>query len=458
MKKGIWLACLIFSVSLVQAQVAQRLKVAMDSFNADGQMKYAAVSLYVINAKTGEVVFDQNANMGLATASTEKIVTAATAMDMLGADYTYKTKFAIVTKGAEKSLYIEPSGDPTFGSWRWETTKDTLILQKIKSALAASGVKKLQHIYVNMKGWTGETIPDGWIWQDLGQYFGAASLPLTWRENQFDIYLQSGNTVGSKVDIVKTLPKLYDYTIKSDAVAGEKESGDNTYLYYPSMGGKGGVLRGTIPFGQKNFKVSASIYDPVNQFVKTLVNYVKGTVTVEDPQFVMVEKTMPGAEVVYEHVSPPLSSIVYWFLRRSINLYGEALLKTIALQQTGKAGTDEGVSVLQKHWQSKGFDAEAFHLYDGSGLSPQNRISTKTQVQVLQYAKDKAWFKDYYEGFPVYNDMKMKSGTINRVKGFAGYHKSKQGEEFIFSFLINNYSSSQYSLVRKMFKVLDNLK
>ena len=54
--------------------------------------------------------------------------------------------------------------------------------------------------------------------------------------------------------------------------------------------------------------------------------------------------------------------------------------------------------------------------------------------------------------------MKIKSGTIRGVKGFCGYHKAKNGKEYIFSFLVNNYNGSPSTLVSKMYKVLDVLK
>ena len=54
--------------------------------------------------------------------------------------------------------------------------------------------------------------------------------------------------------------------------------------------------------------------------------------------------------------------------------------------------------------------------------------------------------------------MTMKSGTISDVKGFCGYHKAKDGKEYIFSFLVNNYSGKSSQLVGKMYKVLDELK
>ena len=97
-------------------------------------------------------------------------------------------------------------------------------------------------------------------------------------------------------------------------------------------------------------------------------------------------------------------------------------------------------------------------MVDGSGLSPLNRVTTHAQVMVLQYAKKQPWFKGYYLAFPEYNGMKMKSGTINGVKGFAGYQTSKSGEDYIFSFLVNNYNGSAAGVVQKMYKVLDVLK
>ena len=46
----------------------------------------------MIDAKSGEVIFDKNSQLGLAPASTQKIITSVTAFELLGKDYRYKTK------------------------------------------------------------------------------------------------------------------------------------------------------------------------------------------------------------------------------------------------------------------------------------------------------------------------------------------------------------------------------
>lgn len=431
----------------------------MNSFNDDDQLKYAISSLYVIDAATGETVFDQNSRVGLAPASTEKIITAATIFDILGTSYSYETKFGIVSTANGKSLYVEPSGDPSLGSWRWDETKDVAFIGRLKAALADKGITQLQSVIINASKWDYETIPDGWIWQDIGNYYGTGAQALNWRENQFDLVLKSGSNIGDAVSVVKTAPYLYDYEIESKATAVSKESGDNSYLYQPSMGGKNGILTGTIPAGQNAYVVSGSMYDPANQFVKTIINNLKSSVDFKSSDFSVVRKPISNVDWVYTNQSPKMSSLVNWFLKKSINLYGEAFIKILALEKKGKASTDGGIDVIKNHWKSKGIDPEELHLYDGSGLSPQNRVTTHSEVTVLRYAKNQSWFNDYYKAFPdAYNNMIMKSGTINRVKGFTGYQKSKDGKEYIFSFIVNNYSGSQYSLIRKMYRVLDNLK
>jgi len=87
-----------------------------------------------------------------------------------------------------------------------------------------------------------------------------------------------------------------------------------------------------------------------------------------------------------------------------------------------------------------------------------HRKTTHAQVEILKYAKSRSWFPYFFDALPEYNNMKMKSGTINDVKGYCGYHTSGDGTQYIFSFLVNNYSGSPSALVQKMYRVLDVLK
>ena len=165
-----------------------------------------------------------------------------------------------------------------------------------------------------------------------------------------------------------------------------------------------------------------------------------------------------SSTLFFTHQSPPLDSLIYWFNKKSINLYGEALIKTMAFGQKSYSVTDTGVVVIKNFWKEKGIDPDELNIVDGSGLSPLNRVTTHVQAEVLKFAKQQPWFSSFFDALPIYNNMHMKSGTIRNVKGFAGYHTAKNGKTYIFSFLVNNYNGSANGLVRKIYKVLDVLK
>jgi len=441
--------------------INQKLQKAFTVFEKDSQLKHAISSLYVIDANTGQVVFDKNSQVGLAPASTQKIITSVTAFELLGKDYRYKTDFYLSEKvGSNSIIYIEPSGDPTLGSWRWEQTKEANVLHRITEAIRKQNRKISWPIIIYAEGWNTESIPDGWIWQDIGNYYGAGADVLNWRENQFDLVLKSGSNVGDAVSIAGTIPASLNMNFESIALAAPKQTGDNAYIYFQPTGNNYGVVRGTIPVNENKFIISGSMTSPGSQFLSSLIDSIKGWYVKPESleKVVLFKKFAKNVQLIHSEISPSLDSIIYWFNKKSINLYGEALIKTFAYEKKGIGSTDSGVVVVQNFWKEKGLDKDELGIVDGSGLSPLNRVTTHSQVEILKYATTTNWFPYFKTALPEYNGMSMKSGTIRGVKGFCGYHKAKNGKEYIFSFLVNNYNGSASALVNKMYKVLDILK
>ena len=437
--------------------IKEKLQKAYQQFESDTQLKHAISSLYVINAKTNEIIFDRNSQIGLAPASTQKIITAVTAFELLGKAFRYETKFGYVGKIKGKVLqgdfFIKPSGDPTLGSWRWESTKDSAVLDKILAAVKKLKITGYNDIVVDNKEWNSETIPDGWIWQDIGNYYGAGAGAFNWRENQFDIILKSGQKIGDPVNVIKTNPKSF-LPVISYAESEAKGTGDNAYAYYP-LNNLNVVVRGAIPINENAFVISAANPYSLNQFADLFRGNLQTKVEMAQVHY---EGHFPDTTILLSLFSPPLDSIIYWFLKKSINLYGEALVKTFAYEKKGFGAADSGVVIINDFWKQKGLDPDELNIKDGSGLSPQNRVTTHAQVEILKYAKKQSWFPYFFDALPEFNNMKMKSGTISEVKSFCGYHTSGHGTQYIFSFIINNYTGYSSSVVQKMYKVLDILK
>lgn len=450
--------CIWIAVGSFSQTVSQKLQKAFQQFEADSQLKHAISSLYVIDAKTGQVVFDKNSQIGLAPASTQKVITSVTAFELLGKDYRYKSELGysgkIEKNVLEGDLVFSGSIDPTFGSWRFGSTNDSTLLIKFSASLKKLNITKIGGAVTHNFKYNDPTfysIPDGWIWQDIGNYYGAAADIINWKENQYDIILRSGKNIGDPVEIVS--PKnIFFNQLKSAA----KGTGDNAYVYFPTLGPMQ-TISGTIPVNENSFKISASVLWPTGSFLIAFCDKINGD-GIEGTQGGFKYKREDKLKSIYTHYSPSLDSIIYWFNKKSINLYGEALIKTFAYEKQGFGSTDSGVAIVKKFWKDKSLDDDELNIYDGSGLSPLNRVTTHAQVEILKYAKTKDWFPYFLRSLPDYNGMTMKSGTISDVKGFCGYHKSKDGKEYIFSFLVNNYSGKSSQLVGKMYKVLDELK
>jgi D-alanyl-D-alanine carboxypeptidase/D-alanyl-D-alanine-endopeptidase (penicillin-binding protein 4) len=465
MKNWICLLAVSFVVTSSQGQaVSSKLSAAFAAFENDPQLQSGLASIYVIDAGSGTVVFEKNARIGLAPASTQKIITAATAYELLGKTFRYETVFGFTGSPQIAQLYCKPSGDPTLGSWRWSSTTETAVMKRLIAAIKKAGVTQITTTTLDAAGWESEAIPGGWIWDDIGNYYGAGAGALNWRENQYDLYMKSGKTVGDAVTVVGTKPRMYGYDIVSQVTAAAKGTGDNSYIYFP-LTGSAGVVRGTIPVGEERFTISGAMPSPAKQFFGTLQDSLQKIGIAKTMDNVVVDKfsaqKIPANGTVFHtEQSPPLDSMVYWFLKRSINLYGEALAKTIALKAGKTASSEAGADVIRKFWKEKniGVDATELNMKDGSGLSPQNRVTTHAQVSVLQYAQKQPWFAAYYLAFPEFNGMKLKSGTIGGAKSFCGYHTSKDGISYIVSFIVNNYNGPSSSLVQKMYRVLDVLK
>ncbi len=465
LNKGcVLIALLLLFVTGVKAQsLNQKLQSAVSHLQQDAQSTYASISLTVLDAKTGEVIFSANPNMGLAPASTLKTVTTITAMNLLGPDYRFKTTLAGSAGGSlsadgtwNGNIIINGGDDPTLGSFRWEETKESFVLHQFVEGLKKAGIKKINGAII-ANGVNHP--PQGWIWQDMGNYYGAFPNNLCWRENSYDILLKT-TQVGKPVTMAGTVPSIPYLQFINELITGSTGSGDNAYATLPVNSNKV-FLQGTYAIDQVKGKIAAALPDPAYEAARRLKDTLESA-GISVTGKVESETTLTAAKnnfdiglgkVFVTHYSPPLRKVIYWLNQKSINLYGEQILLAMA----DSLKNSDYPSVTRNYWKAHGIDINSLNIVDGSGLSPENRVTTMTMARILQTAKKETWFPDFYESLPVYNNMHMKSGTINNTLAYAGY-QIYNGRELCFSIIVNNYNGPSSGIKQKMFKVLDELK
>ncbi|HSC36488.1 MAG TPA: D-alanyl-D-alanine carboxypeptidase, partial [Chitinophagaceae bacterium] len=360
-------------------------------------------------------------------------------------------------------IVVKGSGDPTLGSWRYAVTRRDTILNAWAAAIKSFSVNK--H-FIGIKTADNEpgnrlAVPKGYIWEDIGNYYGAGTSITNWNENQYDVVFRS-ETEGKPAVVVNILPAQSQVHFHNEITAGAAGSGDNAFIFCAPYSTEA-YMKGTIPPGKTAFAISGSMPDPAWSLGFDLQNkLLKEGVTIDSTKTTYNGQDVPAAapEEIKStvHYSPPLDSIIYWFLKRSINLYGEALAKTISKEKNGYYNLDSGITIIRNFWSQHGIEKSSIHIADGSGLSPQNRVTTSALVKVLQYARSRPWFNAFFYALPEYNGMKMKSGSIGGARAFAGYHTSREGAAYTYAIIVNNYDGSSSLMVSKLFAVLDNLK
>lgn len=447
----------LLSTHIIFAQnITQKLDEATKNLmNSSGAIS-SNLSFYVSD-ENGNFIYEYQGNKGLSTASTQKIFTAGAALEILGKNYTYKTTSSysgnISGGNLNGNLFISSTGDPTLGSWRYEAYKPEIFKQKLIDAIKKSGIKKISgDLVIDDSYFDHQTIPGGWPWNDLGNYYGAGVWGINWRENQFDINI-NGNEF-----------KSFSYPLEGVNWLNDLKVGGSSdqSLIFTAPHSDVALINGTLP--AKTVTVSGSVPNPplqlgaeVKQWLKDSGIDFSGKVVTNSQLEIEGKKALqaPKNNIILTYESPTLDKIIYWFLRKSINFYGETLIKTLGKEKKGDPSFKSGVAYLKEFWKSKGINPNMINFADGSGLSPQNYVAAKAEVQALLYARKQPWFESYYEGFPTHdNGMKMKSGTMSDTKSYAGYHTSKDGKKYVFSIIINNYEGSGSTELQKILNVL----
>ncbi|WP_447641619.1 MULTISPECIES: D-alanyl-D-alanine carboxypeptidase/D-alanyl-D-alanine endopeptidase [Chitinophagaceae] len=448
--------------------IVGKLKNATDRLLADVQMKNASLGFFVADAETGATVYSYNGDIGLSPASSQKIFTAIAGYDILGQDFRFSTVIGyngVIDGGVLKGdLIIKGFGDPTLGSWRYKGFKPEDVHATILKSLKSHGIRAIDgNVVVDDGAYALQPMPGGWPWNDMGNYYGAPCWGLNWLENQYDITFRPGKKIGDATAITKVSEDLPGVTIINNSTTGEAGSGDQSSILLPPYGVTG-IITGTLPLG-KNTTASGAIPNPPLLFAQQLKKWLEsdtiystGNFTCTNQLTIAYQKIPVLAHSLDTIFSPPMDDMTYYFLQKSINLYGESLAKAISWKKNKQGETSDGIGWIRNFWEGKGIPKNALKMIDGSGLSPQNYDATSSEVKALLYARKQPWFDAFYKALPTYNGTKMKSGTISACKAYAGYQKSSSGKTYVFSMIINNYNGGHDALVNKMYQVLNVLK
>ncbi|MHC1707029.1 MAG: D-alanyl-D-alanine carboxypeptidase/D-alanyl-D-alanine-endopeptidase [Bacteroidales bacterium] len=436
----------------------------------------------VEKVKDGSTIAGIHSDELLIPASAIKIAVTYPAWKLLKPDFRFATIIEydgdIHDSVLHGNLYIRGGGDPTLGSDRFPNTSEERIFKEILELLKQKGIKEISGGLISDADFFDDRlIPGGWIWDDIGNYYGCGVSGLNFHENLFSVTFQPGKNPGDPAKLLRIEPAVGDLIIDNEVVTGLPESGDGVIIYGAPYDNHR-VLTGTVPAGKTDFTVKGSVPDPalnmINQFYKYLaLNNIIVKFHATTNKILRKQGNQPSRSrvILGTLYSPDLIDIIKMTHEKSINMFADALLKMIGKQAAKDGSYNSGIAVVMSFWESMGIDVTNLMLSDGSGLSPLNRVSPSALshmfriiardtesapfLKSLNLAGETGDLQSMFSSGPCKNRLRGKSGYMKTVRAYAGIVSGESGEDLSYSIIINHSGADSPGIKKEVKKILE---
>ncbi|MBA2243796.1 MAG: D-alanyl-D-alanine carboxypeptidase/D-alanyl-D-alanine-endopeptidase [Gemmatimonadetes bacterium] len=429
----------------------------------------------VVSLDRGDTLFALNPDLPLAPASNMKLFSTAAAYYYLGPNFRYST-YALadgeLQNGAiEGDLILFGTGDPAISGRL--ASGSVAVLRALADSLLASGVREVRGDVVGDGSYfDSEWLGRGWNPENFMAWYSAPIGALSFAENVVSVQVRPGGGPGQPARIT-TAPQTQGLAVANQV---RTVASGGTVVRF-EHGEQGLVISGQIGRAHPGVAHSVPVVDPTNYAAAALRSVlqekgiqVHGAVrAIHDARESRVSLLggnaaagqRPHPRVLAVHLSPPLSEIAKLTNHISHNLYAEALLKTAGRVALGEGSFDAGARAVRYLLECEGgaVDTTAMQIVDGSGLSPLNRVTARSLIQLLDLMTRSEHWESYnaslpeagrprpeglqrMSGTPAERNLRAKTGTIQNVSSLSGYVRSADGERLAFAIMANDVPST----------------
>jgi D-alanyl-D-alanine carboxypeptidase/D-alanyl-D-alanine-endopeptidase (penicillin-binding protein 4) len=411
-----------------------------------------AAGWMLVDLDSGAVMDARAADQTFAPASVAKLPTALYALDRLGPDFRFETRVAMTGRVAgetlEGDLYLAGGGDP-------ELDSDALL--PLVTQVTARGFRRV----------AGQFLVDGTAAPRQPGIAGDQPVDAAYNPSISGLNLNF-NRVRLKWD-ARGKAKLLRVSAKAQRLDPDIAGVRVALATYPgapmfshSLEGRAEIWR----MSEQGFRGEGARWLPVRQpelYAGEVFQALAATYGISlDPAR---QAALPaGAEVIARHQSRPLAQMLKSMLRFSTNLTAE--MAGLAASRAGGAapGSLAGSAAAMNAWAAgfAGFPVgdPGFRLVNHSGLATESRVSPRRMVELLVAAARRhpeggqryprlpggvtELLKDYNiaaKSVPTdyrHIDIAAKTGTMDYVRGLAGYIATPSGRRLAFAIFSND--------------------
>jgi len=460
--------------TVASKKAAARFAVRADALLGTAPTSKGAWGLLIVDAESGETLFDLSADKYFVPASNMKLFTTALALAKLGPDFrfhtTLETRGAISSEGVlSGDVVLVGRGDPNLSNRKfpYELKEEfdgppEKVFVELADALVAKGVKGISGDVIGDDSYfPRERYPNGWEIDDMVWEYGAAISAIVVDDNTVGLTLTPGEQAGNPVEAAVS-PATPDFTVENNVVTSAAEvKSDLTLMREP--GSNLVVVKGSLPARSSPRKLVLAIEEPA-QHAAVLLKRLLEERGVKVTGVARARHAPAGSGgdpvVLAEHVSVPLGDAVKLINKISQNLHTEMLLRTVARQGGPWATPDEMAQAPADFYMAAGIAPGDVIQTDASGLSRHDLVTPRAIVTLLGFAGKQPWFETYYGSLPVAGQdgtledrmkntlaagrIHAKTGSVEHVRTLSGFAETPGGRRLIFSFLSNNQGGKSH--------------
>ncbi|HEY5402881.1 MAG TPA: D-alanyl-D-alanine carboxypeptidase/D-alanyl-D-alanine-endopeptidase [Pyrinomonadaceae bacterium] len=463
------------TASPITVQIDPDLAKTLDSLLSNSEFSQARWGVAVVSLRDGKLIYEHNGDQLFTPASNMKVYTTAVALDLLGADYRWRTSVysdnppdSTGTINGDLVLYGRGAPD-LIATNRGENSNS---IEELAKSLAAKGVKRIQGNVIGDESYfRGDATGDGWLSNDLQWYFGAEASALTINANSIEVSITSASkmTEQPKVEVndfdgyIQTTNNLA--TVESGEplrIGVKREATDNNITVW-----------GQYPIGARGYGASLSVHQPslwaAKMFLRTLRSHgisVDGEARYRDSRVAEKNRFNPeGKQELAFVTGKSLSEIIRITNKLSVNLFAEILLRTLGRERAQmisedmaggrERGDDEHGRELIKLWLSRqGIKTTKLAIHDGSGLSRLDLVTPQATAQLLAAIRKTNSGEIFADSLPIAGTdgtlggrlasvegrIVAKTGTLSYDNSLSGYLTTADGQIFSFSVICNDFT------------------
>ena len=469
---------IVASGSSSDLELAQKIDRAID----ESEFTSARWGVYVISLRDGRVLYARNAGMLFTPASNMKIYTTAVALEMLGADYRWRTSvYASAQPDANGTvkgdLVLYGRGAPDLSSKNSQGESSSLF--QLADALYKQGVRRVRGGVVGDETYfRGDALGDGWLWNDLQWYYGAEASALSVNGNETMLMIAPSNKAGEPANLKLSAGENY-FHLTNETNTAERNAPPTIGLTRALSGNELRVW-GDFPLGSRGYSARLAVHNPA-QWAAALFRdalrahgiVVDGDARVQNSGVSEDERfdTQKAVELASVE-SKTLGEIVHATNKESINLNAELILRTLGKERGSLApdpsprrmltrGEMEAGAAVVRLWLARaGIPTDKLAFHDGSGLSRLDLVTPETSVRLLATISKSPSAEIFRDSLPiagrdgtlearlrvVTGRIHAKTGALSYDNSLSGYALTADEEPLAFSIMCNDETTKASSI------------